>query len=374
MVEGHYDQLGRRFDRRGILRLMGGTTALALGSGGAGKWAPTAAAQEATPEGVAIDLETLSVDTFYVEPSQEFADAQWIFGFSNASETNTWRTALREAIEEGAGKYPNVELRITDANDSPAKQVSDLEDLLANGANGLIIGAATTDVANSILERTQQEGIPVIIVDRLVTSDLYTTFVAGDNHFMSTTCLGHLLELLGGQGKIAIVEGIPGAGPAVERNAGYDEILAQYPDIDVVARQAGDWGRASGQRVIENVITANRDVNGIHFDGGEMALGGIQALRAAGITDDDMKAGRPFLTGQDNYNGWLKMINEGVGKFTVLYPPRVHGWVSIQSLVKALMGEELPKTTSLRPYMAEVTPENASAFYAADQPDDFWSL
>jgi ribose transport system substrate-binding protein len=373
MVRGHNDPLGRQIGRRGMLRLMGGTTALALGSGGAGRWAPTAA-QEATPEGVAVDLETLSVDTFYVEPSQEFADGQWIFGFSNASETNTWRTALREAIDEGAGKYPNVELRITDANDSPAKQVSDLEDLLANGANGLIIGAATTDVANSILERTQQEGIPVIIVDRLVTSDLYTTFVAGDNHFMSTTCLGHLLELLGGQGKIAIVEGIPGAGPAVERNAGYDEILAQYPDIDVVARQAGDWGRASGQRVIENVITANRDVNGIHFDGGEMALGGIQALRAAGITDDDMKAGRPFLTGQDNYNGWLKMINEGVGKFTVLYPPRVHGWVSIQSLVKALMGEELPKTTSLRPYMAEVTPENASAFYAADQPDDFWSL
>ena len=182
MVEGHYDPLGRRFDRRGMLRLMGGTTALALGSGGPGRWAPTAAAQEATPEGVAIDLETLSVDTFYVEPSQEFADGQWIFGFSNASETNTWRTALREAIEEGAGKYPNVELRITDANDSPAKQVSDLEDLLANGANGLIIGAATTDVANSILERTQQEGIPVIIVDRLVTSDLYTTFVTGDNH------------------------------------------------------------------------------------------------------------------------------------------------------------------------------------------------
>ena len=228
MVRGHNDPLGRQIGRRGMLRLMGGTTALALGSGGAGRWAPTAA-QEATPEGVAVDLETLSVDTFYVEPSQEFADAQWIFGFSNASETNTWRTALREAIEEGAGKYPNVELRITDANDSPAKQVSDLEDLLANGANGLIIGAATTDVANSILERTQQEGIPVIIVDRLVTSDIYTTFVTSDNQVMATTTLSYLCDLLGGQGKIAIVEGIPGAGPAVERNAAYDEVLAVLP-------------------------------------------------------------------------------------------------------------------------------------------------
>jgi ribose transport system substrate-binding protein len=373
MIRDHYDPLGRRFDRRGMLRLMGGTTALTLGSGGAGRWAPTAAAQEATPEGAAIDLETLSVDTFYVEPSPEFAEAEWIFGFSNASETNTWRTALREAIEEGAGKYPNVELRITDANDSPAKQVSDLEDLLANGANGLIIGAATTDVANSILERTQQEGIPVIIVDRLVTSDLYTTFVTSDNRVMATTTLSYLCDLLEGQGKIAIVEGIPGAGPAVERNAAYDEVLANYPDIEAV-RQAGDWSRASGQRVIENVITANRDLTGVHFDGGEMALGGIQALRAAGITDDDMRAGRPYLTGMDGYNGWLGAIAQGIGQITMLHPPRVHGWVSVQTLVQSLMGQELPKLTSLAPYQAQVTPENASAFYAADQPDDYWSL
>ncbi len=235
MVRGHYDPLGRRFDRRGMLRLMGGTTALALGSGGAGRWAPTAAAQEATPEGVAIDLETLSVDTFYVEPSQEFADAQWIFGFSNASETNTWRTALREAIEEGAGKYPNVELRITDANDSPAKQVSDLEDLLANGANGLIIGAATTDVANSILERTQQEGIPVIIVDRLVTSDLYTTFVTSDNHVMSTTDPGTTSAICS-----AVKErsrSSRGSREPVPRSSGMPAMTRcwpSYPDIEAV--------------------------------------------------------------------------------------------------------------------------------------------
>ena len=368
----HRHLLGRRFDRRDILRLAGGTTALALASGKASGWAP-AAAQEATPEGVAIDLATLSVDTFYVEPSEEFAAQQWIFGFSNASETNTWRTALREAIEEGAGKYPNVELRITDANDSPAKQVADLEDLLANGANGLIIGAATTDVANSILERTQQEGIPVIIVDRLVSSDKYTTFVTSDNRVMATTTLSYLLDLLEGQGKIAIVEGIPGAGPAVERNAAYDEVLANYPNITAV-RQAGDWSRASGQRVIENVITANQDLAGIHFDGGEMALGGIQALRAAGFTDDDMRAGKPYLTGMDGYNGWLGAIAQGLGQITMLHPPRVHGWVSIQKLVQALMDEELPKLTSLAPYQAVVTPENAADFYAADKPDDYWAL
>jgi ribose transport system substrate-binding protein len=372
MARDTFGSPGRHLHRRDLLRWLG-VGGAAITAASHGLRLPAVGAQEATPDVTEIDLTQLSVETFYVEPSPEFAEQQWVFGFSNASETNTWRSALREAIEQGAAAYPNVELRITDANDSPSKQLSDLEDLLANGSNGLIIGAATTDVANSVLERTQEEGIPVIIVDRLVASDKYTTFVTSDNKVMATTTLTYLCDLADGEGKIAIVEGIPGAGPAVERNAAYDEVLANFPDLEVV-RQAGDWSRASGQRVIENIITANPDLKGIHFDGGEMALGGIQALRAAGITDDDMKAGAPYLTGMDGYNGWLGAIEQGIGQITMLHPPRVHGWVSVQTLVQALMGEELPKLTSLAPYQAIVRPDNAASFYAADEPDDYWSL
>jgi ribose transport system substrate-binding protein len=249
----------------------------------------------------------------FAQSLAEFEKKQWIIGFSNASETNTWRTALREAIEQETAKYKNMKLFITDANDSPAKQVSDMEDLLAKGVNGLIIGAATTEVANSILDRCEKEKIPTVIVDRKVSSEKYTTFVSSDNNYMATKALGKLIELIGGKGKIAIVEGIPGSGPAVERNIAYDALLKKHPEVKAV-RQAGDWSRASGQRVIENIITANRDLVGIHFDGGEMAVGGIQALRAAGITDDMLKAGKPFLTWMDGYNGGLKMIKAGLGK------------------------------------------------------------
>jgi ABC-type sugar transport system substrate-binding protein len=167
MAMKRFDASGRRVKRRDVLQLIGaGGAALAAASAGRGRWSAAAAEP---------DFATLGAKSFYVEPSAEFAGKKWIIGFSNASETNTWRTALREAIESGAGLYPNVELLITDANDSPAKQVADLEDLLAKGSHGLIIGAATTDVANPILERAQQDNIPVIIVDRLVTSDKYTT-------------------------------------------------------------------------------------------------------------------------------------------------------------------------------------------------------
>jgi ABC-type sugar transport system substrate-binding protein len=301
----------------------------------------------------------------------EFEKKEWIVGFSNASETNTWRTALREAIEAEVKKHKNMKLFITDANDSPAKQVSDLEDLLAKKANGLIIGAATTDVANPILDRCEKEGIPVVIVDRKVNSEKYTTFVSSDNNFMATKALGKLIELIGDKGKIAIVQGIPGSGPAVERNAAYDALLKKHPNVKAV-QQAGDWSRASGQRVIENIITANRDLVGIHFDGGEMALGGIQALRAAGITDDMMKAGKPFLTWMDGYNGGLKMIKAGIGRYTILHPPRLHGSDSVKALVMSFKGEKVPKKWPLK--NPEITAANITQYVAMDKPDDYWAL
>ena len=200
------------------------------------------------------------------DPAGEFEKAHWIIGFSNASEMNTWRTALREAIEQETDKYDNVDLIITDAQESPAKQIADLEDLLARGVSGLIIGPVNPFVANPILEECHREEIPTVIVDRKVSSDKYTTFVSSDQSYMATNVLEKLIELIGNAGEIAIVEGIPGAGPAVERNAAYDAVLEKYPAISAV-RQAGDWSRASGQRVTENIITANPDLKGIHFDG-----------------------------------------------------------------------------------------------------------
>jgi ribose transport system substrate-binding protein len=302
---------------------------------------------------------------------QPFEERRWTIGFSNASETNTWRTALREAIEEEVAKHDNVDLLITDANDSPAKQVSDLEDLLTKRVDGLIIGAANLYVANPILDECEREGIPVVIVDRKVASEKYESFVSTDQMYIAERGLTKLVELIGNAGKIAIIEGLPGAGPAVERNASYDAVLERHPDITAV-RQAGDWSRASGQRVMEDIITAHPDLDGIHFDGGEMAVGGIQALRAAGITDEMLIANQPCLTWLDGHNGGLKMIKAGLGKYTILHPPRLHGTLSVQSMIQIFRGETVPKRQPIE--LDEITKENIDQFVAMDEPDDYWTV
>ncbi len=305
------------------------------------------------------------------DPEAEYEDRSWTIGFSNASETNTWRTALRESIEREVAKHDNIDLLITDANDSPAKQVADMEDLLTKGADGLIIGAANLYVANSILDECEREGIPVVIVDRKVSSEKYTTFVSTDHRYAAVKGMRRHIELIGSKGKIAIVEGLPGAGPAVERNAGYDAVLAKHPNIETV-RQAGDWSRASGQRVIENIITAHPDLDGIHFDSGEMAVGGLQALRAAGITDDMLRANQPCLTWLDGYNGGLKLIKAGLGKYTILHPPRLHGSRSVNSMIKIFKGETVPKRQPVA--LVEITQDNVDQYVEMDEPDDYWTM
>lgn len=299
-----------------------------------------------------------------------FEDRRWLIGFSNASERNTWRTALRESIQQEAAKYPQIELFITDADESPAKQVSDLEDLMARGVNGLIIGAANPFVANAALSRCSVEKIPTVIVDRKVSSDAYTSFVSSDHACMARRTLGKLMELTHGRGKIALVEGLPGVGPAVERKAAYDEILQTFQQVHAI-RQPGDWSRASGLKVMENILTANPDLVGIHFDGGEMAVGGVQALRAAGITDEMLRAGQPTLTWMDDYNGGLKLIKQGLGKFSVQHPPRQHGILSVRTLVAALKGESVPKQQPIP--LQDITPQNVGRFVATDKPDDYWA-
>ena len=302
---------------------------------------------------------------------ENFAERRWVIGFSNASESNTWRTALRESIEKTVAKYDNVDLLITDANDSPAKQVADLEDLLAKGVDGLIIGAVNTHAANTAIAECEQMGVPTVVVDRAVSGDKFTTFVSTDHRWLAATGLEQLIKLVGGSGKIAIIEGLPGAGAAVERNKGYDDVLPRYPKINAV-RQAGDWSRASGQRVTENVLTANPDLLGIHFDGGEMAVGGVQALRTSGFTDEELRSGKPFLTWTDGYNGGLKLIKAGIGKFSVQHPPRIHGELSVESLIKIFKGGEVPKQQPIR--LDFITPENVDEYVDMDQPDAYWAF
>ena len=308
---------------------------------------------------------------------EEFRSKDWTIGFSNASETNNFRTAMRIALDEFvADRYPNVKIIRTDANDQPAKQLADLEDLLAQEVDALIISAVTTDVANPILDRATAQDVPIVVLDRPISGGTYECFVGADFYPAAVGFITALLEKLGGEGDFVIVDGLPGAGPAILHSQGYDDVLPLYPDINVVARQAGNWSRQSGFEAMENILSAVPEFDGMIGDGGEQLSGQIDALIAAGWTEDQLKA--LVMGGQDNHNGYLKLIKQGIVDVGNEHSPYENGYLGGEAAVLALRGAYVPKSWYLKwGLITTDTPEDEAyldKLVHMDEPDDYWLL
>ncbi|MET1029293.1 MAG: substrate-binding domain-containing protein, partial [Dongiaceae bacterium] len=97
-------------------------------------------------------------------------DPPYVIGFSNASISNAWRVAFQHSIEYAVAQNKDKikKFIITDANDDPAKQISDIQDLLNQGVDLLLVAASTEDALDSVVGRATKEGVPVVMVDRRV--------------------------------------------------------------------------------------------------------------------------------------------------------------------------------------------------------------
>jgi ABC-type sugar transport system substrate-binding protein len=127
----------------------------------------------------------------------------YTIGFSNASISNSWRVFFERQVRYGADLHQDVikKFYVTDANDKPDKQIADVEDLIAKGCDLLIISAATMAALDPIVTRTMRRGIPVVCVDRRVSSDNFVSFVTSSNVAQGRAQMLWLCEMLRGKGK-----------------------------------------------------------------------------------------------------------------------------------------------------------------------------
>lgn len=303
------------------------------------------------------------------EPKKEEAKKKFKIGFSNASVSNTWRVAMWDMMKKEAEKHPEVELFYADANDNTAKQNSDVDDLLTKGIDCLLIAPSTADAVNPAIEKAYAKGIPVILFDRSVTTDKYTTFVVTDdvvNGEMSATKLVEELKKKNGseKGNVVIIEGFLGCGPQIDRLKGIMNVLSKYPNIKIVAQQAADFQRAKGQSVMENILQANKNIDAVISESGESLAGAMDAMKAAKRMDG------VILVNIDGYNGILKAIKEGTVVATTLFPAGL-GKEALLVGLKVLNGEKVEKISKLPNIL--VTKENVDKYLDPNAEDGAWT-
>jgi galactofuranose transport system substrate-binding protein len=211
-----------------------------------------------------------------------------VVGFSQSESTsNPFRATETKSITDEASRL-GFKLIQRNANANVAQQNTDIQDMIAQGAKILIVAPENSDGLAPALSAAKAAHIPVLTIDRTVTGSAcsdFIGFIGSDFTGQAKIAADDLGGALNGKGNVAVLEGTSGNNVAQERTDGFkQELTSKYPNIKIVASQTANFDQATGQKVAEQILQSNSDLAGIYAENDTMALGAIQAIRAAGKT------------------------------------------------------------------------------------------
>ncbi len=254
-------------------------------------------------------------------------------GLAISTLNNPFFVTLKDGASAKATEL-GYELVVTDAQDDPAKQAGQVDDLIQKKVAVILINPCNSDAAKTMVEKAAKAGIPVISVDRGVSGAEVLSHIASDNVAGGVLAGQELLALVGEGAKVVELEGIPSASAAVDRGKGFNE--AVVGKLNVVARQPADFNRDKGFTVMQNIIQANKDIRGVFAHNDEMALGAIKALEAAGLKD-------VIVIGFDAVDDAVAAVKAGNMKATVAQKPSLIGSMAVETAVAHIKGEAVQK-------------------------------
>jgi len=254
-------------------------------------------------------------------------------GLAISTLNNPFFVTLKDGASAKATEL-GYELVVTDAQDDPAKQAGQVDDLIQKKVAVILINPCNSDAAKTMVEKAAKAGIPVISVDRGVSGAEVLSHIASDNVAGGVLAGQELLALVGEGAKVVELEGIPSASAAVDRGKGFNE--AVVGKLNVVARQPADFNRDKGFTVMQNIIQANKDIRGVFAHNDEMALGAIKALEAAGLKD-------VIVIGFDAVDDAVTAVKAGNMKATVAQKPSLIGSMAVETAVAHIKGEAVQK-------------------------------
>ncbi|MGW9438483.1 ABC transporter substrate-binding protein [Streptomyces sp. NPDC055607] len=223
--------------------------------------------------------------TAYGAPKLDLKNA--IVGFSQSEkEANPFRIAETRSIKDEAAKVGVKKLLTTNAQSQLSKQISDIQDMLAQGAQFLIVAPLNSDGLEPAFQAAAAKKVPVLTIDRKVNATAckdYLAFLGSDFVEQGKRAADAMVEATGGKGKVAILLGSSGNSVTTDRTKGFvDQVKATAPGLEIVAQQTGEFARDKGQQVMEQLIQSKPDITAVYAENDEMALGAVTALKAAG--------------------------------------------------------------------------------------------
>ncbi len=287
------------------------------------------------------------------------AQAQKI-GVSMALFDDTFLTILRNGISD-AGKKAGASVQIEDATNDVGKQLSQVQNMIAQKVDAIIVNPVDTDVTPKITKMVTDAKIPLIYVNRkpvdFAKLPAGVAFVASDEKVSGTLETQQVCKLLKGKGDILVLMGELSNEAARTRTQDIEDVVKtkECAGMKIVDKREGKWSRTNAQDITTNWLSSGVKFDAIIANNDEMALGAINALKAA-------KKWTPasIVAGIDATPDALASMKAGDLKVTVFQNAAGQGSGSVDAALKMIKKQPVDRFVNV-PFEL-VTPENLSKY------------
>lgn len=250
------------------------------------------------------------------------------------------------------GKKLGYDVKIYDAGGygNLQKQVSQIEDVIQRKVSAIVLVPASSDGTVPVVEKAIAAGIPVINDGIATHSNKVTGFVGEPSYVMCELLGAYVANHLAGKGAIVMLSGPGGLDLTKLRINGFKDYIAKFPGLKVVADKFTSTSSADALTTMQDFLQAHPDTKAVYTFNSPIAIGAVQALRAAG-----KKAGEVIVATTDLDVETQRLIEEGWIQVTVVSQPVNMARLAVQRAIEAAQGKQIPKETLTQPTMITKT-------------------
>jgi len=262
----------------------------------------------------------------------------WVIGMSQCNLGEPWRVQMDADVRAAAEAHANLRVIFKDAQNNSLTQRAQVEEFVEQGVDLIIISPKEAAPLTRPVAEAFQRGIPVVVLDREVQGDQFTTFIGADNVRIGRAAGRWIRETLGGEGKIVELKGLMTSTPGQDRNQGFLQGLAldRNPGLELVFTGEMQWLEPNARREMESALATNPRIDAVYAHNDPGAHGAWLAARAAGREEEMLFVGIDALPHEGR-----QYVQQGILDATFLYP--TGGAEAVDLALTILRGEEVPK-------------------------------
>lgn len=282
--------------------------------------------------------------------SDKTAERRFRIGFSQCTGDDNWRRRMLADMKREMAFHPGIEFLYRDAKDNSQRQVQQVKELLNEHIDLLLISPNEAKPLTSVVEDAFNNGIPVIVIDRTIASQLYTAFIGADNEEVGRMAGDYAASLLHDRGNIIEVIGRPASTPAIGRQRGFRASINKHPGITITTEIYGNWLKDDAATELMKIQDKLMHADLVFAHNDVMALGTYQVCKKLGIENKVKILG---VDGQPGPGSGLDLISNHLINATMLYP--TGGQEAIRTAFKILNGEPFNKENILQTLVIDST-------------------